>query len=340
MSVVAFAIALAAGEPSSGFLICSSQDSSSGRTIVYVGEPVRGSDDDIPAVKNAFINEVQQRYGIRLPYGGCATAYTRKEAKDAYDYATEYPTRHNADVVVLKWSGDRGRDWSSSSSEPVRERRQANETSASSDASTKEAAAGLSPHRPKMTNAEADAKFAADKAEYQRKLAQNAAEYKAAQKSVEDQKSEQRAAAQRALTAYQQQLQAHDQAVREQREAHAAEVAKYESELAARKVRADFDKRNGLGKASTDTDANQCVTSAETRLNDTFKGNTSASIINGCGQPVDVRICLMTDRGWNCGVRWGVASQARASFSSFNATGQVFVDAKTTGSAKALASPN
>ena len=340
MFVVAFALALSAGEPSSGFLICSSQDSSSGRTIVYVGEPVHGSDGDIPDVKNAFINEVHQRYGIRLPYGGCATAYTRKEAKDAYDYATEYPTRHNAEVVVLKWSGDRGQDWSSSADEPARERQPAKGASALSDASTKEAATDTSPRRPKMTNAEADAKFEADKAEYQRKLAQNAAEYKAAQNRVEDQKAEQRAAAKRALDAYQQQLQAHDQAVRNQQEAHAAEVAKYESELAAQKVRADFDKRNGLGKASTETDANRCVTTAETRLNDTFNGNTSASIINGCGQPVDVRICLMTDRGWNCGIRWGVASQASASFSSFNATGQVFVDAKITGSAKALTSPN
>jgi hypothetical protein len=191
-----------------------------------------------------------------------------------------------------------------------------------------------------MTNAEADAKFEADKAEYQRKLAQNAAQYKAAQERVENQKAEQRAAAQRALAAYQQQLQAHDQAVRNQQEAYAAEVAKYESELAAQKVRADFDKRNGLGKASTDTDANRCVTTAETKVNATFKGNTSASIINGCGRPVDVRICLMTDRGWNCGVRWGVASQDKASFSSFNATGQVFVDAKITGSSKPLASPN
>ena len=94
-------------------------------------------------------------------------------------------------------------------------------------------------------------------------------------------------------------------------------------------------------KASTDTDANQCVTSAELRLNDTFKGNTAAYVVNGCGQPVDVRVCLMTESGgWNCGSTAGLQPQGRWSFSSFNATGQVFVDAHTSGSGKPFASPN
>jgi hypothetical protein len=118
--------------------------------------------------------------------------------------------------------------------------------------------------------------------------------------------------------------------------------AKYEQELAAQKMLKDFEERHRLGKdkASTDEDANRCVTTAETKLNATFKGNTAASVINGCGQPVDVRICLMTSKGWNCGVDYGVASQSTASHSSFNATGQVFVDARVSSSSRALASPN
>lgn len=94
------------------------------------------------------------------------------------------------------------------------------------------------------------------------------------------------------------------------------------------------------GRASTDTDANRCVTSAEVRVNDTFRGNTAAYVTNGCGTPVDVRICLMADKGWNCGVRWGLAAQDRYSHSTFNATGPVFVDAKVAGSGGKLASPN
>jgi hypothetical protein len=94
------------------------------------------------------------------------------------------------------------------------------------------------------------------------------------------------------------------------------------------------------GHASTDTDANRCVTQSEVRENDTFKGNTAAYVINGCGAPVDVKICLMTDSGWKCGVTLGLASQARWSYSAMRATGAVFVDAKTTGNNKRLASPN
>ena len=96
----------------------------------------------------------------------------------------------------------------------------------------------------------------------------------------------------------------------------------------------------GAGHASTDTDANRCVTSPELRENDTFQGNTAAYVVNGCGTPVDVRICLMTESGWKCGVRWGLASQARWSHSVFHFTGPVFVDARVTGSSRKFADPN
>ena len=83
------------------------------------------------------------------------------------------------------------------------------------------------------------------------------------------------------------------------------------------------------------------MTTGETKLNATFQGNTAASILNGCGQPVDVRICLLTStKGWNCGVGYGVASQGSWSWSSFNATGPVFVDARVSGSSRPLASPS
>jgi hypothetical protein len=94
------------------------------------------------------------------------------------------------------------------------------------------------------------------------------------------------------------------------------------------------------GRASTDTDANRCVTQSEVRVDDTFKGNTAAYVLNGCGTPVDVKICLMTDTGWQCGATTGLASQARWSHSAFRATGAVFVDAKPAGSSRRLGSPN
>jgi hypothetical protein len=340
MMLVAVALALAGGEASSRFLICSSQDSSSGRTIVYVGEPVHGSDDDIPQVKRAFISEVQQRYGILLPYAGCATAVTRKQAKEGFDYATEYPTRHDASVVVVRWSGDRGQDWSSVANESSKEREPAKSVSATSEASTEERPATST--RAKKTNAQADAEFAAAQALYNQKLAEREKQiedYQRAQNELERQKAGQREAAQRALAAHDAEMAAHQEVLRQ----HDAQVAAYKAEVAAAadKARLDSGRRNKLGKASTETDANQCVTSAELLQDAAFKGNTAASVVNGCDKPVDIRICLMRDTGrWNCGATWGVHPQGKWSFSSFHATGQVFVDARTSGSSKPLASPN
>jgi hypothetical protein len=44
-------------------------------------------------------------------------------------------------------------------------------------------------------------------------------------------------------------------------------------------------------------------------------------------------------KGWNCGVTWGLNPQASWSHSSFQATGQVFVDARVSGSSRQLNSP-
>ena len=92
-------------------------------------------------------------------------------------------------------------------------------------------------------------------------------------------------------------------------------------------------------EASTNTDATRCVSSPELRLNDTFEGNTAAYVSNGCGTPVDVRICLMRDNGWNCGMKNGLTPQASWSWSSFRATGKVFMDARVSGSGRQLLSP-
>ena len=205
----------------------------------------------------------------------------------------------------------------------------------------RKSAAQIAAEEAAKRRAEYEAEFQKKQAEYERKLAeqqQQVEDYKRAQEELARTKEQQRLAAEKALADYQGQLAAHAETIRQ----HDAEVAKYEQELAAQKILKDFDDRHhpGKDKASTDEDANRCVTTAEARLDATFKGNTAASVINGCGQPVDVRICLMTGKGWNCGVVWGVASQSTASHSSFNATGQVFVDARVSGSPQALASPN
>jgi hypothetical protein len=91
---------------------------------------------------------------------------------------------------------------------------------------------------------------------------------------------------------------------------------------------------------NSDDDANQCVTGATLRVNDTFQGNTAAYVTNGCGQPVDVRICLMTEnKGWNCGMTYGLSPQSSWSWSSLKATGNVFQDARISGSKRTMQSP-
>jgi single-stranded DNA-specific DHH superfamily exonuclease len=124
---------------------------------------------------------------------------------------------------------------------------------------------------------------------------------------------------------------------RRKAEAAAAEKRREEQRAELERIKADAEKRS---KASLDTDANTCVSNAEMQLNASFQGNTAARVINGCGVPVDIRVCLMTEGGWNCGVAWGVASQAGWSHSTFKATGPVFVDARVSGSNKPLRQPN
>jgi hypothetical protein len=182
--------------------------------------------------------------------------------------------------------------------------------------------------------AEREAEFQAKQAEYERQLAEQqkmVEDYKKAKEEVERTNAENQAKAEEAAAQFKAEQEAYAESIRRNEE----------RQEAAKKLMADWDARHGLkAKSSTDDDANRCVTTAETQLNASFKGNTAASIINGCGHPVDVRVCLMTStKGWNCGVGYGVGSQEKWSWSSFDATGPVFVDARASSSQRALASP-
>ena len=87
---------------------------------------------------------------------------------------------------------------------------------------------GSAPRRHKMTNAEADAKYAADMAEYNKQLAEQQKQvdtYKQAQDEVARKKQEQKLAAERAAADYRRQLDQHAETVRNQQ-------LEYEKELA------------------------------------------------------------------------------------------------------------
>ena len=95
------------------------------------------------------------------------------------------------------------------------------------------------------------------------------------------------------------------------------------------------------GAAPVAGDANACMSQATLLPDDEHKGKTAAHVVNLCGEPVDMRICLMTESGkWNCGTTRNVASQTSWSWSAAHATGKVYVDARINGSNRTLNSPD
>jgi hypothetical protein len=93
------------------------------------------------------------------------------------------------------------------------------------------------------------------------------------------------------------------------------------------------------GKASTDTDATRCISSPVVGQSSTWKDAIAATVVNGCPTAVDIRICLLRDGGWNCGVNWGLKPQESWSWSSFKSNGELFWDARVSGSNRPLGSP-
>ncbi len=93
------------------------------------------------------------------------------------------------------------------------------------------------------------------------------------------------------------------------------------------------------GKASTDSDATRCVSSPVVGQSTTWKDAIAATVINGCPTAVDIRICLLREGGWNCGVNWGLKPQESWAWSSFKSNGELFWDARVSGSSRPLASP-
>jgi hypothetical protein len=94
---------------------------------------------------------------------------------------------------------------------------------------SQDAGSDSTPTRHKMTNAEADAKFAADKAEYEKKLAEQQKQvddFKRAQDEIARKKQEQKLAAERAAVDYQRQLEAHAQTIRNQQLEYQKEIAR------------------------------------------------------------------------------------------------------------------
>jgi hypothetical protein len=133
------------------------------------------------------------------------------------------------------------------------------------------------PTRHKMTNAEADAKFAADKAEYDKKLAEQQSQvdaYKRAQDEVARKKQEQKLQVERAAADYQRQLDAHAETVRNQQLEYQKEVAK-----PAGVANAVY---RGFWGPDCDTARRSATLGAGTSTTTRFKEVTARTETNGC----------------------------------------------------------
>ena len=120
-------------------------------------------------------------------------------------------------------------DWSGRPSAGAVEAEVEPEAASPSPREAEATSADTTPRRHKMTNAEADAKFAADKAEYEKKLAEQQRQvddFKRAQDEIARKKQEQKLAAEQAAADYQKQLAAHAETVRNQQLEYQKELAK------------------------------------------------------------------------------------------------------------------
>jgi hypothetical protein len=295
----------------------------------HVKEPVTSQSvfrsDFVPSFAEAWIST---REHARDYTGEVAFSGNIKPAKPVLNKSGPRPTE--VDIVAPDTASSRKTD------AEVR-RRQAEEAEAARKAAREQ------------REAEFQAKLAehdAAVADYERKVAEREAE-------IARQKQQQAAAADaaaREIASYRSKMEEHRiemaEADQRQRDYEAAQK-RYSlcvtgngaacSAIAAGTPAAD--KVADAGKASTDTDATRCVSSPVVGPSETWKDATAATVINGCPTAVDVRICLLREGGWNCGVQWGLKPQDKWAWWSFKSSGEVFWDARVAGSDRPLASP-
>lgn len=89
----------------------------------------------------------------------------------------------------------------------------------------------------------------------------------------------------------------------------------------------------------TDADVRHCVASPVVSPNESFEGSTRALVVNRCETAVDVRICLLRTDGWNCGMSYALKPQDSGVHWAFETQGEVFWDARATGSTRPMADP-
>jgi len=181
---------------------------------------------------------------------------------------------------------------------------------------------------------EREAEFQRKQAAYESGLAEQkrqVEEFERAEAEFARKKAEQQAKADAVMEAFRRQSDAHAELMRK----HSEENTAYREKIARLAT------PQTTAKASTNDDPNTCVTRPEIRLNDGGRGNTFASVINGCPQKVDIIVCLKRTSGkWSCGATFGVLHQSKATYNLSDSTGETFVDAVTYGGDGKLKRPD
>lgn len=95
------------------------------------------------------------------------------------------------------------------------------------------------------------------------------------------------------------------------------------------------------GQASTRDDPSTCISPPMTSTHQCASlSGYKARVSNQCAAPVDIRLCFMTDSGWNCQSNYGVAPGGDWEPGWCHAsTGQVFHASRYSDSSEPLASP-
>ncbi|MEW5684708.1 MAG: hypothetical protein AB1942_07305 [Pseudomonadota bacterium] len=83
----------------------------------------------------------------------------------------------------------------------------------------------------------------------------------------------------------------------------------------------------------------RCVTRPSVSPGSLCKGALNVSAANGCGQPVDIRLCLKKEGRWECGTGWGIAPQQSFSYPVCNATSESFMGARYSSGGGPMPSP-
>ena len=258
-------------------------------------------------------------------YGGCNIEKSAKDAQWRYGVFVEFRPNHPKELILVDWQmkPPAAKGKSKTANAPSRPGKAPSRPAASTPALSKYVEVA-GPNGPIRLSPEVAARNQAASDDYRRKMEEHARA-----KAEHDQRVAQNLAQHRQNTA----------TAAAAEEEHKREVAAAAERVAAHRV-AMADHARKVAAASTNDDPNTCITRPEFRSNDGFPGNTSASVINGCPQKVDIVLCLKRTTGdWTCGAKFGILTQGKITYASRNATGEVFIDAITYGGGGKLKRP-